>query len=371
MAQLDKTIAVNFKNNSLDQVIQYMEQVTGVEFYPDWKALDLIGIRQDTEVELELGQVTADSALNRILEQVGDDLDRPEFAVEDGVVVISSDEALRKKTLTIVYDIRDLLFEVPYFDRKAYLTQSGQLYAEASAMALGKVYTFGPTFRAEKSKTRRHLTEFWMLEPEVAFADLDDICQLAEDMICRVVQHVLGRCGTELADLERDVSKLEAIQAPFPRITYDEASKILLEHPDSEFVEGDDFGAPDETILSERYDRPLMVTHYPKDVKAFYMKRDPENEDRVLCVDVLGPEGVGEIIGGSQREDDLDLLEGRIREHELPMEAFQWFLDLRRYGSVPHSGFGLGLERFVGWICGVPHIRECIPFPRTIVRLEP
>ena len=263
------------------------------------------------------------------------------------------------------------LFEVPYFDRKAYLTQSGQLYAEASAMALGKVYTFGPTFRAEKSKTRRHLTEFWMLEPEVAFADLDDICQLAEDMICRVVQHVLERCRTELADLERDVSRLEAIQAPFPRITYDEASKILLEHPDSEFVEGDDFGAPDETILSERYDRPLMVTHYPKDVKAFYMKRDPENEDRVLCVDVLGPEGVGEIIGGSQREDDLDLLEGRIREHELPMEAFQWFLDLRRYGSVPHSGFGLGLERFVGWICGVPHIRECIPFPRTIVRLEP
>jgi asparaginyl-tRNA synthetase len=263
------------------------------------------------------------------------------------------------------------LFEVPYFDRKAYLTQSGQLYAEASAMALGKVYTFGPTFRAEKSKTRRHLTEFWMLEPEVAYADLDDICQLAEDMICHVVAHVLERCRPELEDLERDLAKLECIQAPFPRITYDEASKILLEHPDSEFVAGDDFGAPDETILSERYDRPVMVTRYPKDVKAFYMKRDPENEERVLCVDVLGPEGVGEIIGGSQREDDLELLEGRIRDHELPMEAFQWYLDLRRYGSVPHAGFGLGLERFVGWICGVPHIRECIPFPRTIVRLEP
>ena len=263
------------------------------------------------------------------------------------------------------------LFEVPYFDRKAFLTQSGQLYAEASAMALGKVYTFGPTFRAEKSKTRRHLTEFWMLEPEVAFADLGDVCQLAEDMICYVVKDVLEKCKSELEDLERDPAKLESVVPPFPRITYDAASKILLEHPDSEFVEGDDFGAPDETILSEMHDKPLMITHYPKDVKAFYMKRDPENEERVLCVDVIGPEGVGEIIGGSQREDDLDLLEGRIRAHDLPMEAFQWYLDLRRYGSVPHGGFGLGLERFVGWIAGVPHIRECIPFPRTIVRLEP
>ena len=263
------------------------------------------------------------------------------------------------------------LFEVPYFDRKAYLTQSGQLYAEASAMALGKVYTFGPTFRAEKSKTRRHLTEFWMLEPEIAFADLDDVCQLAEDMICHVVGDVLEGCQRELADLERDVSKLEVVQGPFPRMTYEEASKVLLEHPDSEFVAGDDFGAPDETILSEMHDRPVMITHYPKEVKAFYMKRDPEDEDKVLCVDVLGSEGVGEIIGGSQREDDLDILEGRIRDHELPMEAFQWYLDLRRFGSCPHGGFGLGLERFVGWICGVEHTRECIPFPRTIVRLEP
>ncbi len=263
------------------------------------------------------------------------------------------------------------LFEVPYFDRSAYLTQSGQLYAEASAMAMGKVYTFGPTFRAEKSKTRRHLTEFWMLEPEMAFADLNDVCQLAEDMICYVVKDVLAKNQSELADLERDVSKLEKILPPFPRLTYDEASKILLEHPDSEFVAGTDFGAPDETILSEMHDRPVMITHYPKDVKAFYMKRDPENDERVLCVDVLGSEGVGELIGGSQREDDLEVLEGRIREHELPMEAFQWFLDLRRYGSVPHGGFGLGLERFVAWICGVEHIRECIPFPRTIQRIEP
>ena len=263
------------------------------------------------------------------------------------------------------------LFEVPYFDRTAYLTQSGQLYAEASAMALGKVYTFGPTFRAEKSKTRRHLTEFWMLEPEVAYADLDDVCQLAEDMICHVVKEVLTTCRSEFEDLDRDLSKLECIQAPFPRLTYEEASKILLAHPDSEFVAGSDFGAPDETILSEMHDRPVMITRYPKDVKAFYMKRDPEDESKVLCVDVLGPEGVGEIIGGSQREEDLELLEERIRKHELPMEAFQWYLDLRRFGSVPHAGFGLGLERFVGWICGVEHIRECIPFPRTIVRLEP
>ena len=263
------------------------------------------------------------------------------------------------------------LFEVPYFDRTAFLTQSGQLYAEASAMAFGKVYTFGLTFRAEKSKTRRHLTEFWMLEPEVAFASLADVMQIAEDMLCRVVRDVLADCRPELEALERDLSKLEVIQGPFPRITYEEASKILLEHPDSEFVAGDDFGAPDETILSEMHDRPLMITHYPAEVKAFYMKRDPEDETKCLCVDVIGPEGVGEIIGGSQREEDLDVLQDRIRKHELPEEAFEWYLDLRRYGSVPHSGFGLGLERTVGWICGVEHVRECIPYPRTMYRLEP
>jgi len=263
------------------------------------------------------------------------------------------------------------LFEVGYFDRKAFLTQSGQLYAEAAAMALGKVYCFGPTFRAEKSKTRRHLTEFWMLEPEVAFASLSDVMDLAEDMLVHVVGEVLERRLPELQVLERDLSKLEAIRKPFPRITYDEAAAILKEHPESEFRYGDDLGAPDETILSNRYDRPLMVTHYPAAVKAFYMKRDAAQPDKCLCVDVLGSEGVGELIGGSQREDDLDLLLGRIREHELPEEAFQWYLDLRRYGSVPHSGFGLGLERTVGWIAGVEHIRECIPFPRTIYRMEP
>lgn len=263
------------------------------------------------------------------------------------------------------------LFEVPYFDETAYLTQSGQLYGEAAAMAFGKIYCFGPTFRAEKSKTRRHLTEFWMLEPEIAFATLDDVMQLSEDMLIHVVQEVLRRRKPELEVLERDLSKLEAIQAPFPRITYEEASKILLEHPDSEFVAGDDLGAPDETILSEMHDRPLLIHRYPRQVKAFYMKRDPEDDSKCLCVDVIGPEGVGEIIGGSQREDDLELLEREIKEHELPQEAFDWFLDLRRYGNVPHSGFGLGLERTVGWICGTKHVRECAPWPRMMSRLTP
>jgi asparaginyl-tRNA synthetase len=263
------------------------------------------------------------------------------------------------------------LFEVPYFDRTAFLTQSGQLYAEAAAMALGKVYTFGPTFRAEKSKTRRHLTEFWMLEPEMAYAELEDVMKLAEDMLVAVVAEVLERRPKELEALERDISKLEAIQSPFPRLSYEEASAILQEHPESEFVHGDDFGAPDETILSERYDRPVLIHRYPKEVKAFYMKRDPEDDSKCLCVDVLGSEGVGEIIGGSQREDDLDVLLERIQAHELPEEAFQWYLDLRRYGSVPHGGFGLGLERTVAWICGIPHVREASPFPRMMTRLEP
>lgn len=263
------------------------------------------------------------------------------------------------------------LFEVPYFEQTAYLTQSGQLYAEAAAMALGKVYTFGPTFRAEKSKTRRHLTEFWMLEPEMAYATLDDVMQLAEDLLCHVARQVLERRRPELAALERDVAKLECITAPFPRLSYDEAAKILAEHPESTFRYGDDFGAPDETILSNRFDRPVLVHRYPKEVKAFYMKRDPQDPSKCLCVDVLGSEGVGEIIGGSQREDDLDLLLERIREHQLPESAFQWYLDLRRYGSVPHAGFGLGLERTVAWLCGIEHVREAIPFPRTIYRLTP
>jgi asparaginyl-tRNA synthetase len=263
------------------------------------------------------------------------------------------------------------LFEVQYFDDKAYLTQSGQLYAEAAAMALGKVYCFGPTFRAEKSKTRRHLTEFWMLEPEVAYATLQDILQLAEDMLVSVVGEVLRRRKPELEALERDLGKLEAIRPPFPRLSYDEAAKILSQHPESTFRYGDDFGAGDETILSTMHDRPVMVHRYPTAVKAFYMKRDPQDAGKALCVDVLGPEGVGELIGGSQREDDLEALERRIAEHGLPKDAFQWYLDLRRYGSVPHSGFGLGLERTVAWIAGVEHVREASPFPRMLNRIYP
>jgi len=264
------------------------------------------------------------------------------------------------------------LFELDYFEGdKAFLTQSGQLYAEASALAFGKIYCFGPTFRAEKSKTRRHLTEFWMLEPEVAFADLDDILQLAEDMLVHVVREVLRRRQPELEALERDLSKLECIQGGFPRITYEEASKLLLEHPDSEFVAGDDFGAPDETILSNMHEQPLMITRYPKEVKAFYMKEDPEDTSKVLCVDVLASEGRGEIIGGSQREEDLDVLLASVEKHELPREEFEWYFDLRRFGSVPHSGFGLGLERTVGWICGIEHIREAAPYPRMMTRIRP
>ncbi len=263
------------------------------------------------------------------------------------------------------------LFEVDYFeDEKAYLTQSGQLYMEAACMAHGKVYCFGPTFRAEKSKTRRHLTEFWMVEPEVAYADLDDVMQLAEDFVCHIVKRVLERRQAELADLERDLSKLEAIVPPFPRVSYDEAVEILKK-AGRDFEWGGDFGAPDETIISEAYDRPVMIHRYPAAVKAFYMKADPEDAKKALCVDVIAPEGVGEIIGGGQRADDLAYLEGKIEEHGLPKESFEWFLDIRRWGSVPHGGFGLGIERTVAWICGIEHVREAIPFPRMLYRIYP
>jgi asparaginyl-tRNA synthetase len=263
------------------------------------------------------------------------------------------------------------LFETEYFDLgPAYLTQSGQLYAEAGAMALGKVYTFGPTFRAEKSKTRRHLTEFWMIEPEVAFNDLDDNMDLAEEFLEYVVQTVIKEKADDLKILERDVTKLENVKRPFPRISYDEGLEILKKNG-VDFEWGNDLGGADETIISSQYDRPVMVHRYPAEVKAFYMKRDPKNEKLALAVDVLAPEGYGEIIGGSQREDDLDALISRIKEHDLPQEFFDWYLDLRRYGSVPHSGFGLGLERTVSWICGLDHLREAIPFPRMIYRNTP
>jgi asparaginyl-tRNA synthetase len=262
------------------------------------------------------------------------------------------------------------LFETPYFDEKAYLTQSGQLYLEAGAMAFGKVYCFGPTFRAEKSKTRRHLMEFWMVEPEVAFLDLAGDMDLAEDFVEHVVQSVVARRRTELEALERDVGKLERVRKPFPRISYGEAIN-LLKQKGSALEWGADFGAEEETAISESFDRPVLVHRYPAACKAFYMKGDPDDARLALCVDVLAPEGYGEIIGGGQREDDYATLERKIAAHQLPRQAFEWYLDLRRYGSVPHAGFGMGIERVVTWLCGLHHLRETIPFPRMLERLRP
>ncbi|MBW2260023.1 MAG: asparagine--tRNA ligase [Deltaproteobacteria bacterium] len=263
------------------------------------------------------------------------------------------------------------LFETDYFgDRKAFLSQSGQLYMEAGAMALGKVYCCGPTFRAEKSKTRRHLTEFWMIEPEVAFADLDIIMKLAEGLVVAVIKEVLKTREPELYQLERDVAKLEKVESPFPVISYDEAMKIL-EDAGEPLSWGEDFGAGQETIISNHFDKPVLIHRYPAEIKAFYMKNDPDRSEVALCVDMLAPEGYGEIIGGGQREDDPTILKEKIDEAELPAEAFAWYLDVRRYGSVPHAGFGLGIERTVGWICGLEHVREWIPFPRLMDRLYP
>jgi len=263
------------------------------------------------------------------------------------------------------------LFEVNYIDdKKAYLTQSGQLYIEATAMALGKVYTFGPTFRAEKSKTRRHLTEFWMLEPEAAYVELDEAMALGEGLVSAIVQSVLKNKSRELETLKRDTTKLQNVNPPFPRISYEDAIKVLQKHGNPAKF-GDDIGGDEETIISNEFDRPVMVHRYPAAIKAFYMQPDAERPDLALAFDVLAPEGYGEIIGGSQRIHDYDLLVKRLREHQLPEEAFQWYLDLRRYGSVPHSGFGLGLERTVAWICGAEHIREVIPFPRMLYRVYP
>ncbi|MBN1196342.1 MAG: asparagine--tRNA ligase [Candidatus Aminicenantes bacterium] len=263
------------------------------------------------------------------------------------------------------------LFETKYFGESAYLSQSGQLYAEATAMALGKVYTFGPTFRAEKSKTRRHLIEFWMMEPEWAFAELSDVIDLSEHLLAAVVARVLDKHREDLKILERDTAPLEKIVPPFPRITYDEAFELLKASGESDTPYGEDLGGTDETIVSKSFDRPLAITHYPADIKAFYMQPDAADPKKVLCVDVIAPEGYGEIIGGSQRIHDLELLEQKIREHGLSEEVFQWYLDLRRFGSVPHSGFGLGIERTVAWICKLPHIRESIPFPRMLYNLYP
>jgi asparaginyl-tRNA synthetase len=272
------------------------------------------------------------------------------------------------------------LFETDYFGQPAFLTQSGQLYLEPACMAFGRVYCFGPTFRAEKSKTRRHLTEFWMVEPEVAFLELPGLCDLAEEFVSHIVTRALERCRPELLSLERDLAKLEAVRPHFPRLTYDEAAKILTA-PEAQarmreagappFTAGSDFGGLDETLLTEAFDRPVMVTHWPASIKAFYMQPDAADPAKALCVDLLAPEGYGEIIGGSQRIHDHDLLLARIHEHGLPVEPLQWYLDIRKYGTVPHSGFGMGIERCVTWICGIPHLREAIPYPRQIHRLYP
>ena len=322
----------------------------GVEFLMDYRHLWLRSSKQVAILRVR----------HRIVKAIRDFFDGNGFTLMDPPILTPSS-----------CEGTSTLFETEYFDLgKAYLTQSGQLYAEAGAMALGKVYTFGPTFRAEKSKTKRHLTEFWMCEPEVAFADLNDDMDLAEEFLEYIVQTVLKDREEELKVLERDTKFLANVKKPLPRISYDEAVDILKKNG-SEFEYGNDFGAPDETLISGQFDRPVMVHRYPAAVKAFYMKRDPENPDLALAVDVLAPEGYGEIIGGSQREDDINLLIERIKEHDLPMKDFEWYLDLRRYGSVPHSGFGLGLERTVSWICGLEHIRETIPFPRMIYRNTP
>ncbi len=322
----------------------------GVEFLADRRHLWLRSARQHAVLRVR----------HRIIKAIRDFFDGRGFTLVDSPILTP---AACEGTST--------LFETDYFDLgKAFLTQSGQLYAEAGAMAMGKVYCFGPTFRAEKSKTRRHLTEFWMVEPEVAFNDLNDDMELAEEFLEYIVQSVLKDCAGELSVLERNTALLQNVKKPLPRISYDEAVEIL-HRKGQPFEWGNDLGGTDETVISEQFDRPVMVHRYPAEVKAFYMKRDPQNPKVALAVDVLAPEGYGEIIGGSQREDDLDVLLARLKEHNLPQEAFEWYLDLRRFGSVPHSGFGLGVERTVGWICGLDHVRETIPFPRMIYRITP
>jgi asparaginyl-tRNA synthetase len=263
------------------------------------------------------------------------------------------------------------LFHTKYFDEEAYLSQSGQLYMEAAAMAFGKVFSFGPTFRAEKSKTRRHLIEFWMIEPEMAFVDHNESLEIQEQYVSFVVQSVLENCKLELSVLERDTAKLEKIKAPFPRISYDHAIELLKEKGFDDIEWGEDFGAPHETAIAENFEQPVFITNYPAEIKAFYMKPDPDRSDVVLCADLIAPEGYGEIIGGSQRIDDLELMKERYEQHGLTGEAYEWYLELRKYGSVPHSGFGLGLERTVAWLSGVDHVRETIPFPRLLNRLYP
>lgn len=296
---------------------------------------------------------------SEVIKAVRDFFDNRDFTLVDAPILTAS-----------VCEGTSTLFEVDYFGDKAYLSQSGQLYLEAAAMAFGKVYCFGPTFRAEKSKTRKHLTEFWMAEPEVAYADLGDIMKLAEELVAEIVQKVLKKRKGDLEILDRDITKLEKITPPFPRISYTEAIEIL-KRSGSDFKWGDDFGAPHETIISSNFDKPVLVHRFPTETKAFYMKKDPQDPRLTLSVDMLASEGYGEIVGGGQRDEELSHLEKSIDEHSLPRELFEWYLDLRRYGSVPHAGFGLGIERTVAWLCGTPHVREVIPFPRTLYRIYP
>jgi asparaginyl-tRNA synthetase len=294
-----------------------------------------------------------------IMRAMADFLDSREFTrVDPPILTPSSAEGTTE------------LFHIKYFDEDAYLTQSGQMYMEAAAMALGKVYSMGPTFRAEKSKTRRHLIEFWMIEPEMAFYTHEDNVKLQEEFISYVVQHVLSHCESELKTIGRDISKLESVKPPFPRLTYDDAI-AWLQKQGHDIQWGDDFGAPHETELAEQFDRPVFIEKYPTNIKAFYMQPDPNRPEVVLCADLLAPEGYGEIIGGSERIHDYDLLKQRFEEHNLPEESYGWYLELRKYGSVPHSGFGIGLERTVAWICGLEHVREANPFPRMLYRLYP
>ena len=328
----------------------------GTEFLMDHRHLWLRSRRQHAILKVR----------HTVIRAVRDFLDNDGFTLADAPIFTP---AACEGTTT--------LFEVDYFDdAKAYLTQSGQLYNEATAAAFGKVYCFGPTFRAEKSKTRRHLTEFWMVEPEMAFATLDDVMSLCERFLSSIAARVLEDRAEELKVLERDTKKLENIIAPFPRLHYDEAVRMLQEghergEIETRFEWGGDFGAPDETFLSGKYERPLMVHHYPAAVKAFYMARDAERPELALGVDVLAPEGYGEVIGGGERATSLEFLQQQIAEHDLPESAFDWYLDLRRYGSVPHAGFGMGIERCTTWMCGIEHVRETIPFPRMLYRLKP
>lgn len=321
----------------------------GVDFLMDWRHLWLRTPRQAAVLKIR----------HEIIGAIRDFLDEREFVLVDAPILTPS---ACEGTTT--------LFSTDYFDSTAYLSQSGQLYMEAAAMALGKVYCFGPTFRAEKSKTRRHLTEFWMVEPEMAWVDLDGNLKLQEELISYVVQRVLEERKNELATVERDTGRLENIKPPFPRVSYDEAVEILNKRG-VEFEWGNDFGGGDETVLAEQFELPVFVHRYPTDIKAFYMKPDPSRPEICLSADLLAPEGYGEIIGGGQRIDDPRLLAARIKEHDLPEEAYAWYMDLRKFGSVPHSGFGLGLERVVAWICGIDHIRETIPFPRLLKRIYP